>query len=213
VPRAGGDSARLAGAVVASDTLGGMTMTATSITAADLDELLRAEPDTLVIDVRTPAEYESHHVPGTVNVPLTDLASHAERIARLDKPAILLCASGVRAGEAERALARHGKTNLRVLEGGIGAWERQGANVRRGKQVWALERQVRLVAGSIVLTSVLASTAAPKAKWVAGAIGAGLTFAALSNSCAMGMALLKMPWNKPAECDVTGNIERLFEAS
>jgi hypothetical protein len=45
---------------------------------------------------------------------------------------------------------------------------------------------VRLVAGSIVLSSVVGSIFAPKLKWLAAAVGGGLTFAAVSNTCAMG---------------------------
>lgn len=48
--------------------------------------------------------------------------------------------------------------------------------VDRGVQRWDLERQVRLVAGSIVLSSVLGSVAIPRLKWVAAAIGGGLTY-------------------------------------
>ena len=55
----------------------------------------------------------------------------------------------------------------------------------------------RLAAGSIVATSILASIWKPKARFVAGGIGAGLTFAALSNTCAMGAALGCLPFNRP----------------
>ena len=90
---------------------------------------------------------------------------------------------------------------MHILDGGITAWEAKGFAVNRGTQRWDLERQVRLVAGSIVLTSILSSIAAPKLNWVAGAVGGGLTFAALSNICAMGMLLSKLPYNRGATCD------------
>ena len=41
-----------------------------------------------------------------------------------------------------------------------------------------------------------ASTVVPRAKWLAGLVGGGLVFAAVTNTCAMGMALAKMPWNQ-----------------
>src|SRR5574340_477020 len=84
---------------------------------------------------------------------------------------------------------------------------------QRGAQRWDLERQVRLVAGSIVLTSILGSIAAPKLKWVAGAIGGGLTFAALSNTCAMGMLLSKLPYNRGAACDAPTIVAQLVDAN
>ena len=66
----------------------------------------------------------------------------------------------------------------------------------RGRQTWELERQVRLVAGGLVATSVAGSTLAPRMKWLAGAVGTGLVVAALTNPCAMGTALTRLPWNR-----------------
>jgi hypothetical protein len=66
---------------------------------------------------------------------------------------------------------------------------------------WELERQVRLVAGSIVLSSVVGSVAVPRLKWLAAAIGAGLTYAAVSNTCAMATALSKLPYKRGAASD------------
>ena len=71
------------------------------------------------------------------------------------------------------------------------AWQAASAPINQGAPRWDLERQVRLVAGSIVLVSVLGSVFVPQLKWVAGLIGAGLTFAAVTNTCAMGMMLGK----------------------
>ena len=100
-------------------------------------------------------------------------------------------------------------SNVHILDGGITAWEAKGFAVNRGTQRWDLERQVRLVAGSIVLSSILGSIAAPNLKWVAGAIGGGLTFAALSNTCAMGMLLAKLPYNRGAACDAQTVVAQL----
>ena len=69
---------------------------------------------------------------------------------------------------------------------------------------------MRLVAGSIVLTSILGSIATPKLKWAAAAIGGGLTFAALTNCCAMGMALSKLPYNRGATCDAATVVAQLI---
>ena len=180
-----------------------------------LQERLSSEDAPRVLDVRTPAEFETAHIPGSYNVPLDNLREHrAELRAHLDEDVVLVCRTGGRAEQAEKALAEVGLPGLRVLEGGMVAWESNGAPVNRGKQTWELERQVRLVAGSIVLSSVLGSIVVPELKWVAGGIGAGLTFAALSNTCAMGMLLAKMPWNRRGDtCDMDGVVKALAEAS
>ena len=156
-----------------------------------------------VLDVRTPAEFETMHIPGAYNVPLDTLREHREELSNhLDEDVVLVCRSGVRATQAEQALAGVGLPNLRVLDGGILAWEQAGGEVRRGRQRWELERQVRLVAGSLVLTSVLVSLLIPGVQLVAGAVGAGLTFAALANSCLMGSLLMKLPYNRSSTYDV-----------
>lgn len=180
-----------------------------------LQERLSSEDAPRVLDVRTPAEFETAHIPGSYNVPLDNLREHrAELRAHLDEDVVLVCRTGGRAEQAEKALAEVGLPGLRVLEGGMVAWESNGAPVNRGKQTWELERQVRLVAGSIVLSSVLGSIVVPELKWVAGGVGAGLMFAALSNTCAMGMLLAKMPWNRRGEsCDMDGVVKALAETS
>ena len=52
-----------------------------------------------------------------------------------------------------------------------------------------------------MLSSVLGSVAVPRLKWLAAAIGGGLTYAAVSNTCAMGTALSKLPYNRGASAD------------
>lgn len=98
---------------------------------------------------------------------------------------------------------------MHVLDGGIVAWLSTGGAVNHGPARWDLERQVRLTAGSIVLASVLGSVVVPQLKWVAGAVGAGLTGAALTNSCLMGKVLSKLPYNRGASCDIDTVLGRL----
>jgi rhodanese-related sulfurtransferase len=183
--------------------------------AQTLQERLSGDNAPRVLDVRTPAEFETAHIPGSYNVPLDNLREHRAELRRhLDEDVVLVCRSGNRAEQAEKALAEVGLPGLRVLDGGMVAWESAGAPVNRGRQTWELERQVRLVAGGIVLSSILGSTAVPELKWVAGFVGGGLTFAALSNTCAMGMLLAKMPWNKKgASCDMDRVVKALAEAA
>ena len=88
------------------------------------------------------------------------------------------------------------------------AWQAAAAPVSRGRARWDLERQVRLVAGSIVLAAVLLGVGGPApVKWLAGAIGAGLTVAALTDTCAMGMLLARLPYNRGARSDLDSVIQ------
>ena len=113
-----------------------------------------------------------------------------------DHDVVLVCRSGRRAGQAQEALHRVGLGSSQVLTGGIVDWEATGGDVNRGRQGWELERQVRLAAGALVVTGIAASTVVPRAKWLSGLVGSGLVFAAVTNTCAMGMALARMPWNQ-----------------
>ena len=120
---------------------------------ADLRALLDSAVPPRVLDVRTPGEFETAHMAGAYNVPLDLLREHRDEIIKhLDDDVVLVCRSGQRAAQAEETLRNAGLTNVHILDGGITAWEAKGFAVNRGAQRWDLERQVRLVAGSIVLS-------------------------------------------------------------
>jgi rhodanese-related sulfurtransferase len=167
------------------------------------------------LDVRTPAEFETSHIPGAYNVPLDLLREHRTELrAHLDEDVVLVCRSGSRAAQAGQSLADVGLPNLKILDGGMTAWQQQAAGpVNRGRPRWDLERQVRLAAGSIVLASVLGSLLVPGLRWIAALLGAGLTIAALTNTCAMGMLLAKLPYNGGRRCDLDSIVGQLSEAA
>ena len=156
--------------------------------------------DLMIIDVRSGAEFESLHILGSYHVPLGMLSEHAaEFAAKLGTRVVLVCQSGNRAEQARNKLGAAGLSAASVLTGGVPAYEAAGGDVVRGRRVWALERQVRMAAGSLVLAGVLGGKfISPKLGLVAGGIGAGLTFSAATNSCAMGQVLSRMPWNRSA---------------
>ena len=185
----------------------------TTVDAPSLQERLGdpAGTDPRLIDVRTPAEYEAGHIPGAVNMPLNLLRDQLDDLCSVlhGQDVVLVCRSGQRAGQAHEALTRAGLGSSAVLAGGIVDWERTGGPINRGRQTWELERQVRLTAGSLVLGGVLASVVRPRAKWLSGAIGGGLAIAALTDTCAMGMALARMPWNRRGAGNPTSPIEEL----
>lgn len=156
--------------------------------------------DIALIDVRTAGEFETAHIPGSSHLPLDQLDGACAALAETSTMLVLVCRSGNRAHEAARRLVAAGASNPSVLEGGLLAWEASGGDVRRGQQRWELERQVRLVAGTLVLTSVVASAMFEPAKWLAAAVGAGLTFSALTNTCALASLLGRLPYNRGSTC-------------
>ncbi|MFC4334970.1 rhodanese-like domain-containing protein [Salininema proteolyticum] len=182
-----------------------------TIDAAKLRTLIDGDTELLLLDVRTPREFQSEHIAGSVNVPLDQIdgnldssAANGETgllrmLAQDGRRTVLVCRSGRRAVDCSDRLARAGIEDTDVLEGGLQAWNRAGGDVERGRGgAWDLERQVRFTAGAIVLSSVLAGIAWPPAFALAGLIGAGLVFSAITDTCGMGMVLARMPWNKSA---------------
>ena len=150
-----------------------------------------------LVDVRSVAEFSTGHLPGAINIPLEQIEM---RVADLNTyaPVVLVCQGGTRALMAQGRLAAQGRDSL-VLEGGTDAWIKAGLPVVRLTAArWALERQVRLVAGLLVAVGVLLGVAA--SRWwliVPGFVGCGLTFAGLTGFCPMGEVLVKLPWNRP----------------
>jgi len=71
-----------------------------------------------VVDVRTPAEFAAGHFPNSKNIPLDQVPNNMEYFRSQDKPIILICRSGGRAGTAKNFLAREG---IEALNGG--GWE------------------------------------------------------------------------------------------
>jgi rhodanese-related sulfurtransferase len=186
-----------------------------AITSTELRDLLESSAPPRVLDVRTPAEFETSHINGSYNVPLDVLDKHRDEVAQQldpDHDVVLVCRSGQRSTQAAELLAKAGVNSGRVLDKGIVDWEGQGFDVDRGVERWDLERQVRLVAGSIVASSVLGSVAVPRLKWLAAAIGAGLTYAAISNTCAMATALSKLPYNRGATADTKTLLSQLGDS-
>jgi rhodanese-related sulfurtransferase len=185
-----------------------------TIDTAGLREQLTAGSGPRIIDVRTPAEFETAHIPGAYNVPLDLLREHRAELRRhLDEDVVLVCRSGARATQAGQTLADAGLPNVKILTGGIIAWQAAAAPVNLGRPRWDLERQVRLVAGTIVLASILASTAVPALKWIAALLGAGLAVAALTNTCAMGVLLGKLPYNRGSSCDLDTIVGQLRDTA
>ena len=164
------------------------------ITAAELANL-QAPGSAQLIDIRTPTEYASGHVPGAINIPMEQIGARVADL-RIGSPVVLICKSGQRACVAAQRLDC--RTDVLVLDGGTQAWRESGGqivvNTRTG---WSLERQVRLGAGLLVLVGVVLSLVWNRG-WIglSAFVGLGLTFAGLTDICGMAFLLAKIPWNE-----------------
>ena len=150
----------------------------------------------LLVDVRTPAEYEDVHVEGMLLHPLTDLQPAKLAEAAAGRPIHILCRSGRRAQQAAMKLTEAGISNVAAIEGGIDAWIAAGFPVVRGRKTISLERQVRIAAGLLVVTGILLGFLVhPGCYALSAFVGCGLIFAGITDWCGMGMLLARMPWN------------------
>ncbi len=165
-------------------------------TVLELKEEL-GNANTTLIDVREFPEFSSGRVSGAKLIPLGEIE---KRHAEIDHShtVYVMCRTGNRSTEAQKRLKELGFQNVVNVKGGINDWKAENLPVERDENaVWDLERQVRFTAGLLVLSGVLLAVFV-HSYFIAlsGFVGAGLVFAAISNTCGMGMILAKMPWNR-----------------
>jgi rhodanese-related sulfurtransferase len=175
-------------------------MTIPVITPQKLAELCQNGNKIELIDVRTPMEYGEVHVEYARNVPLDELDPEAlmkVRTGSEHEPLYLICRSGSRGQKACAKFLAAGYTNISNVEGGTLACVESGLPVVRGKQTIALERQVRIAAGLlVVLGVVLGWLVHPAFLGLSAFVGAGLVFSGVTETCGMGLLLARMPWNQ-----------------
>lgn len=161
-----------------------------TITPLELSKLLDVTPSALLLDVRTPGEFAEVHVPQARNAPLGRLNTGDWNG---EQPVYLLCQTGMRAAKAAEKFGSRGV----LVEGGTQGWIAANLPVARGTaQGISLERQVRIVAGALVLAGVvLARIVHPWFIGLSAFVGAGLVFAGVSGWCGMALLLAKLPWN------------------
>ena len=90
-----------------------------------VDEVLEkrtTDPALLLLDVRTQPEWEAHHIPGAVLIPMHLLL---ERLSELDpnRETVVVCEHGVRSENVALYLAREANfTRVATMEGGMAEW-------------------------------------------------------------------------------------------
>lgn len=149
------------------------------------------------IDVREPSEFASMHIARSICAPLSNIEIALGSVSK-DAPLYLICQSGARARKAAERLTSRGITNIYIVAGGLNAWLSAGYPVERAKTaVWAMDRQVRLTAGSLILLG-LGLGYAINTSWLCLSVfvAIGMIFSAVTDSCGMATLLSLMPWNK-----------------
>jgi len=167
------------------------------LTVKELYEKIKDGKDVQIFDVREASEYEGRRIKGAISAPLSRF-KESSKIFDRNRHSYIVCQAGKRAERFASKLLEDGYANISVVEGGLKAWIEAGYPVEKGEsKVWSLERQVRFTAGLLVLLGVVLSFVFnPMFLILSGAIGAGLVFAAVTDTCGMAMVLARMPWNQ-----------------
>ncbi len=150
-----------------------------------------------LVDVREVVECDAERVEGALNLPLSRFAELAGQVDKA-KPVYLLCRSGSRASDAAGRLSKLGHDRVFVVDGGLSAWSASGKPTVKGvSRVWALDRQVRFVAGSLVTAGfALAWFVDIRFLALSALVGLALAVTAALDICPMATVLGRMPWNK-----------------
>lgn len=97
------------------------------ISQQELLQRIEAGDAPVILDVRTAAEYQAGHLPGSVNVPHEQLASRLPELGLEESQEVVVhCQGGKRAAIAEEILTAAGYTRVRDLEGHYQGWQAAG---------------------------------------------------------------------------------------
>jgi rhodanese-related sulfurtransferase len=167
------------------------------ISAQEFSQKWAADSALCVVDVRTPAEFGTEFLPGSQNLPVTDIsAEKVNQIAPQGGRVYLMCRTQKRAEVACEKLAGQVDCELVVIEGGIQQVDPQLLK-QGGRKTIALDRQMRITAGLLILLGVAGGFLLHPALFgLSGFVGAGLLFSGITDSCLMITGLAHMPWNK-----------------
>jgi rhodanese-related sulfurtransferase len=114
--------------VLLSGTAGGNDMNLpTHISATDLDQQIKSGTAPVIVDVRSAYEYRKGHIPGAIHMPFWQSFFLANDLtAPGDRPVVVYCQHGPRAGIARFALRQAGHADVRYLDGHMSGWEHAG---------------------------------------------------------------------------------------
>ncbi len=91
-----------------------------SLRGPDIDrgaDECKKTPGAVLLDVRTAGEYQQGHIPGSVNIPLSDIRLVPDRVPGKGTPLFVYCLSGARSAQAVSALKKMGYLSVKNIGG------------------------------------------------------------------------------------------------
>jgi glyoxylase-like metal-dependent hydrolase (beta-lactamase superfamily II)/rhodanese-related sulfurtransferase len=167
------------------------------ISPQDAHALIRKDAAAAFLDVRSVLEFSQAHIKDSINAPIDILALKAPELSKANRHYIVLCRTGNRSPMAADMLIQSGIHGVKVMDGGITRWQKEKLPVEKGAGGISIERQVRLIAGSLVLFGIIMA-------WLVHVgfiaiplfVACGLIYAALTDNCLSAMLLMKLPYNR-----------------
>ena len=167
------------------------------ISPRDALALAEKDPQVKLLDVRSALEFSEAHIKDSMNVPLDMLSNKINELSQSKQSYVVFCRTGNRSPMAADMLLQSGIHAVKVMEGGMTLWQKEGLPVIKGQGGVSLERQVRIIAGSLVFLGIIMSGLV---HWtfifISVFVSCGLIYAGLTDNCLMGMLLMRLPYNK-----------------
>lgn len=95
------------------------------VTVAEAKALIEGKPDMVILDVRTPSEFDDGHIEGAINIPVDYLAGRLDELNK-DDELLVYCRTGNRSARAVGILDDNGFTKIFHMDAGITGWVDSG---------------------------------------------------------------------------------------
>lgn len=175
----------------------GEAATIAMLSPKDTLELTKKDPQVKVLDVRSALEFSQLHIKDSINIPIDMLSAKIKDLSENKQGYIVLCRTGNRSPMAADMLIQSGVQGVKVMQGGITEWQKEKLPLIKGEGGISLERQVRIIAGTLILSGIVLSWLI---NWgfisISLFVSCGLIYAGITDNCLMGMFLLRLPYNR-----------------
>jgi rhodanese-related sulfurtransferase len=105
----------------------GFSLAYQDLNAKQFYEMMQKEKNIIILDVRTPQEYQEGHISNAINIPVQILGQQLDKLKNFkDKKILVYCRSGHRSAIASQILDRAGFKNVYNLKGGLFEWKASG---------------------------------------------------------------------------------------
>ena len=174
-----------------------------SMHAMDVRVLKRRldEKEVVLLDVRTPAEHSKVHVDEAISLPLDTVDENV--IEQLKKSVngqeiCAMCLTGRRSALLARKLLDAGFKKVNILHGGLRSWEDAEFPLTRGKGPISVNRQARLLIGTLIIGGTTIFWYTHEFWWLVlpAFFGLSLIFSGWTGIRGLNNILRKMPWNR-----------------